>query len=101
MTNVASDEVFDMTRKWLKGCEESHASCPKADFVPELPHFVVDVSPILSSVIVRLHRSKKGQRAKYLCLSYCWGITEQLTTKASNLNEHLNETSVHKLGLTI
>lgn len=99
--DVASEEAFELTRSWLRTCEEDHLECPKFDFVPELPTYVVDVCSESPGVGVRLHESVTGERAKYLCLSYCWGIKQQLTTVRANLEDFKESIPPTQLGKTL
>ncbi|KAK5657979.1 hypothetical protein OQA88_2532 [Cercophora sp. LCS_1] len=101
LTDVASEKVFTMARSWLEICEETHQRCPKNSFKPELPSYVVNVSPDSPGAVAKLHKPASGERAKYLCLSYCWGNEGQLTTTKENLAVHLEAIPVDKLGLTI
>jgi len=101
LTEVASDQVFELARAWLNDCEENHTKCSRSNFIPKLPTYVVDVSPPSSSGIARLYKPAEGERAKYLCLSYCWGTTGQATTTQTTLKAFLQELPISRLGLTI
>jgi hypothetical protein len=101
LVDLASEKVFNLARSWLKTCEENHPKCSENDFIPILPTYIIDVCPVLQGVATRLHKSKEGEEAKYLCLSYCWGTKKQATTTHVNLEEYLQEIPVGKLGLTI
>ncbi|KAK0623790.1 heterokaryon incompatibility protein-domain-containing protein, partial [Immersiella caudata] len=85
----------------LRTCEETHPECPKNNFTPELPSYVVGVSPDLPGITARLHKPAAGEKAKCLCLIYCWGTKGQLTTTKSTLGVHMEALPVHQLGLII
>jgi len=101
LTEVASEKVFALARSWLEICEEKHPECRNKNFKPELPAYVVDVSPNLPAVTARLYKPDVGEKAKYLCLSYCWGAEGQLTTTKENREAHMKSLPVDRLGLTI
>lgn len=101
LTDLQSDKTLHLATTWLKTCEENHSECLVHDFIPKLPNYVIDVCPSSTGVAARLYKPKRGEEAKYLCLSYCWGNKKQATTTQANLEQHLQEIPIEKLGLTV
>jgi hypothetical protein len=83
VNEVPSPAYFDVAKRWLAQCEESHSEC--GDDVPELPSRVICVAeegqdPYLTS--------GEGKYARYATLSHCWGSSTAAMTTLENLREH-------------
>ncbi|CAI6338535.1 unnamed protein product [Periconia digitata] len=95
-------------KQWISRCIVSdyapYSSCEIPEY-PPLPTRVVDVG--LKSGTVKLVESK-GRKAKYICLSHCWGREPINTTITSNLRsrtlqipwDELTKTFQHAITLT-
>ncbi|KKZ66851.1 hypothetical protein EMCG_07456 [[Emmonsia] crescens] len=73
---------------WISSCIVTHCTpecfCDSPDN-PPLPTRVVDVG--LDDGSVKLIEPR-GLRAKYICLSHCWGLAQIITTTKSTLTDH-------------
>ncbi|KAK0610521.1 heterokaryon incompatibility protein-domain-containing protein [Bombardia bombarda] len=101
LTDVSSETVFSMARSWLRTCEETHKNCRRDITVPLLPSRVIDVNPGVVGVAARILETVKGQRARYLCLSYCWGGPQKIMATRASIQSLTQEIPVQDLGLTI
>ncbi|KAL2367693.1 hypothetical protein RJZ57_007938 [Blastomyces gilchristii] len=84
-----SDTAMATLKGWLASCIVTHyvpeCFCDSLDN-PPLPTRVVDVG--LDENSVKLIEPKGTIRAKYICLSHCWGLAQIITTTKSTLAEH-------------
>ncbi len=73
-----------MATQWLQDCLGYHNRCGNG---PEslLPTRVLDVD----SPIVRLYVSC-GEKAQYVCLSHCWGLSQIIITTAKTLQDRIS-----------
>lgn len=88
---VASEAAFERAAAWLVECHSDHSSCRRytSNF---LPNRVIDVSIPNESHIVRLVSTAPNELenpAKYIALSYCWGIDQPIKTTKSTLFQHM------------
>ena len=67
--NPNNDASIDQIQGWLKWCD-THHTCAHTD-LPSLPTRVVDLTHNPTVVETR------GQRGKYIALSYCWGTSRK------------------------
>ncbi|KAH9203772.1 heterokaryon incompatibility protein-domain-containing protein [Leptodontidium sp. 2 PMI_412] len=82
--NSNSPQTFQIMRQWIKDCDESH-SCKGSKLLSSLPKRVVDVGS--DNTQPQLYESA-GEKARYACLSHCWGRTQIIRTLTSNLESH-------------
>ena len=81
-------------------CHETHPHCaPIEDTL--LPSRLIDVGPMNGSQDPRLHLPTKGQRGRYLALSYCWGQSQPLVTTTENIDARVQNIPFSKLPTTI
>ena len=60
------------------------------------------MSPGIPGVNARLVVvSAEGQRARYICLSYCWGGPQKITTTRASLPSLSGSIPIHKISATI
>jgi hypothetical protein len=100
---VASEAAFERAVAWLVECHSDHSSCRRytSNF---LPNRVIDVSIPNESHIVRLVSTAPNELenpAKYIALSYCWGIDQPIKTTKSTLFQHMSNISVSVLPETL
>ena len=71
----AADALFNLARKWIEECDKYHPDCigdvDDKDTLPVLPSRVIDVG-VGQEDKIKLYISR-GERARYLTLSHCWG----------------------------
>ncbi|TVY80788.1 hypothetical protein LSUE1_G006734 [Lachnellula suecica] len=84
--NLGSDSNFDIAKDWIRTCCEEHDAniCPPIEDT-ELPTRLIDVSFNHPKLIL----SSKGQKARYVVLSHCWGADvkgERLITTTKNIS---------------
>ncbi|KAF1844544.1 HET domain-containing protein [Cucurbitaria berberidis CBS 394.84] len=83
---------------WIAQCIVDHGEslcrCPESVV---LPTRVVDVG--LQDGIVKLLETN-GAKAKYICLSHCWGLEQIITTTRSTLKERKKEIAWDDLSKT-
>jgi hypothetical protein len=87
--DTGSEKALSWALKNLRACRESHHECTKSD--TQLPTRVVDVgSSDEGEWGIKLYITQ-GEVALYICLSYCWGKTENTAkTLKSTLEEFQN-----------
>jgi hypothetical protein len=84
--NTGSERSWRKAREWLNFCEANHDCTPDSKQDPLLPNRVLDLhSEDLQSV--NLYETN-GKRARYACLSHCWGSSQPLRTLRSNIDAH-------------
>ncbi|KAM7219236.1 Heterokaryon incompatibility protein (HET) domain containing protein [Rhypophila decipiens] len=79
------DATRDRVCDWLNTCLKEHEKCGPGP-VSNLPTRVLDVGLVASDPI-RLHTSR-GEKARYICLSYCWGGAQFIKTTNETLKSH-------------
>jgi len=82
--DTSSDRCQDQVRRWIKECDAKHRKCLPGHR-SDLPKRVLDIGSDGSNNPIRLHESTPGEKAKYVCLSHCWGKHVPLTTTPSTL----------------
>jgi hypothetical protein len=82
--HVASQTAFDQANTWIEDCLHQHEQqiCPSNDEV-DLPTRLIDVT----SAIPRLVRTK-GQKGRYVALSYCWGGPQHLMLTQERMEDY-------------
>ncbi|RYF40751.1 MAG: HET domain-containing protein, partial [Cytophagaceae bacterium] len=76
-----STESLVTALAWIRNCDEKH-DC-MANVGAKLPRRLLDVR----NDRVSLREHTEGERAKYACLSHCWGTSSMLRT--TSINRHL------------
>ncbi|KAL2162607.1 hypothetical protein VTH06DRAFT_6443 [Thermothelomyces fergusii] len=89
--------VMKRARLWLDQCLKEHTAC-SSEAESELPTRVLDLDTG-NPDSVRL-RETQGERARYMCLSYCWGRSKFLRTVKGNLERHKQGISLAEMPLT-
>ena len=84
----------------LESCYKSHHRCEQHT-LPCLPSRVIDVGAGDSAIEPKLHISKKYERAKYACLSYCWGGPQQCCTTKATLENNIEGLEFENLARTL
>ncbi|TVY17527.1 hypothetical protein LARI1_G008554 [Lachnellula arida] len=81
----SSQDSFDDINGWIEACSK-HPNCqPPSD--TSLPLRVVDVgSPGSNESQLATTRDQRG---RYICLSYCWGLSPGVTTTYDSLTSHI------------
>ena len=86
-----SPAALERYRKWLVECD-SHSSCKPAK--QQLPSRIIDVGETDSPTVYLWEPVPEGTIGDYVCLSYCWGSSEEFTTTRATMDER-------KAGITI
>ncbi|KAI8724343.1 HET domain-containing protein [Fusarium sp. LHS14.1] len=87
--NTASDDSFTWASRALKDCDANHREC-KSLLDTELPTRILDLGDTAKPLQLRL-LEPNGEKARYVCLSHCWGKTQQITTNRANLSSRKRE----------
>lgn len=106
---VLSEPHIRMVRQWLDECRTQHRCCTGNDLgkgsLQSLPDRLIEISPIdeEGSQNVRLVETRKlrNKHVSYVCLSYCWGNTENPGTMTSNIAQYLQNITLDQLPETI
>lgn len=97
-----------LVRQWLDECQSQHRCCNdsrKGSHQP-LPDRLIEISSIdeegsHSIRLVETHELQK-KHASYVCLSYCWGSTENpRVTTTGNIAQYLENIALDQLPKTI
>jgi hypothetical protein len=87
--DTGSSRALTWLRQRLDDCESSskHHDCVHKELskTSELPLRVIEIT---NPGTVRLYVSGRGERARYVCLSHCWGGKQPITTTKATLNQH-------------
>jgi hypothetical protein len=81
--DTGSEESLNTVAVWLKNCWENHIHCKSAE--RPLPKRVIDLGGFEQGSIRLLETN--GKKARYICLSYCWGSSTFLTTTTTSLDD--------------
>lgn len=97
-----------MVRQWLDECQSQHTCCndSRKGSLHPLPDRLIEISPIdeEGSHQIRLVETHKLQKkhASYVCLSYCWGNSENpRVTTTGNIAQYLENIALDQLPETI
>ncbi|KAH6887644.1 heterokaryon incompatibility protein-domain-containing protein [Thelonectria olida] len=83
--------------KWISHCKRTHKLCNVQD--PNfMPTRLIDLGS--SNDTIRLIETDPQTQGPYVCLSHCWGRKKPLTTKADNLQMHLQSIRWHGIPQT-
>ncbi|KAI1112027.1 heterokaryon incompatibility protein-domain-containing protein [Nemania sp. NC0429] len=87
--DTSSDAAVEKVARWIQQCTQNHAFCNR-ETLTSLPNRVVDVGDPAHPhpPQVKLRETQKNERARYLCLSHCWGTEQIIQTKRSTLEQH-------------
>ncbi|KAE8444463.1 hypothetical protein EG329_000554 [Mollisiaceae sp. DMI_Dod_QoI] len=87
LANTSRSDVLEKATKLVSYCLTKHSCGNLADesFMPTRLIQIVRLNPNQ----VRLTLTK-GLRARYMCLSHCWGSKQPLRTTKENLKDHLD-----------
>ena len=84
--NPQSQEAFDLARRWLGSCVETHNCGPNKE-VP-LPSRILDVGGKgLDQIHLYIAADGEIQTGKYVALSYCWGESLPFTTTCATISQ--------------
>lgn len=78
--DTSSTTSLQQASIWLEECTQSHAQCG-GGHAQSLPTRVLDIS----CSPIRLKHST-GEKARYACLSHCWGSHSMLQTTMANID---------------
>lgn len=96
--NTGSERSWHKAREWLNFCEMNHDCTPDPRQAPLLPHRVLDLQSE-DLLHVRLYETN-GKRARYACLSHCWGSSQPLRTLQENIDAHKRSIPIDVLPKT-
>jgi hypothetical protein len=84
--NTASSQTVEFVQQLLRRCITAHVACrsPESD----LPTRVLDLRQYQEDNIKLRHG--QGDRARYACLSHCWGTKRTITTTTENLPSRMS-----------
>ncbi|KAK4201373.1 heterokaryon incompatibility protein-domain-containing protein [Triangularia verruculosa] len=71
-SNLRSEENFDLSRSWLKECQQRHECCREIE-APTLPTRVLDVGTADTKFTTLRVMHSCEARGQYVALSHCWG----------------------------
>ncbi|KAI2622192.1 HET-domain-containing protein [Hypomontagnella submonticulosa] len=95
-----SEGSFDFLKSCLKNCIETHELCRQDLLSAEFPRRLLRIgSPNDGSI--SLYETPDGFREPYIALSYCWGKTEFLRTKTSNISSLMDGFNLEELPATM
>lgn len=98
--NARCKEIFDIAREWLSDCIANHPECSipvgQPFNEPLLPARVIEIE---DEAKVRLIQTK-GQRGRWIALSYCWGKDGSAFLTKQNRSSLEDEISWHTLPQT-
>ncbi|KAF2679330.1 HET-domain-containing protein [Lentithecium fluviatile CBS 122367] len=87
---LSSPSVWRAALDWLKECEERH-TCQSTSEHTVLPRRVLDLDGAQGDMDGLKLFESNGHRARYVCLSHCWGPAGcALKTTSHNLDAHKN-----------
>ncbi|KAK3362568.1 heterokaryon incompatibility protein-domain-containing protein [Lasiosphaeria hispida] len=96
---VSSEESFAKARTWMEECTATHASCPKLGNA-SLPTRVLDVEPLDRHENPRVYITR-GESARYIALSYCWGGPQPLTSTTATIGSNVRGIPLKSLPQTL
>ncbi|KAK0712081.1 heterokaryon incompatibility protein-domain-containing protein [Lasiosphaeris hirsuta] len=96
---VSSEESFSKARMWMEDCTATHASCPKLGSA-RLPTRVLDIEPLDRHENPRVYITR-GESARYVALSYCWGGPQPLTSTTATIDSNVRGIALKSLPQTL
>jgi hypothetical protein len=98
-SNADNDECLDLAKDWFERCTRNHGpACSLQAEVPlptRLIHIPRDEKEPLRLCVTR------GQKGRYVALSYCWGDGATFQTNADTMNDRLAGFDVEELPRTL
>ena len=94
--NTASEASLSRGLEWIKFCSSQHEGCDGIDEKP-LPDRILDLG---EEGVVKLYETR-NEKAKYACLSHCWGHGQPLKATVDTLDLLHSGISVTLLPLTL
>jgi hypothetical protein len=97
--NAGNDECLDLAKDWFERCTRNHG--PACSLQAEVP---------LPTRLIHIPRNEKeplrlcvtrGQKGRYVALSYCWGDGATFQTNADTMNDRLAGFDVEELPRTL
>ncbi|KAH6983986.1 hypothetical protein EDB80DRAFT_691402 [Ilyonectria destructans] len=82
-SDVASEENFELSSKWLEECHRAHVPC-RGSNGGYMPTRVLKIE----GDKVNLMETEGNQEGKYAALSYCWGGSQDFTLTTVTGQEH-------------
>ncbi|KAM5349262.1 hypothetical protein ACJ41O_005769 [Fusarium nematophilum] len=79
--DVASEENFRDSRRWLEECHKNHPAC-RGSHRGYMPSRVLEIS---EDGRIKLIETKRQREGKYAALSYCWGGDQSFKLTKGNL----------------
>jgi len=95
---TGSPESIQRAAQWLQACTTRHRRCGRS-LEPLLPDRILDVGLSFSSKVIVLQETI-DQRDRYICLSYCWGPSEFISTTRDNISSHKEGIQLQSLPQT-
>ncbi|KAH8749587.1 heterokaryon incompatibility protein-domain-containing protein [Hyaloscypha sp. PMI_1271] len=95
---TGSPDSIQRAAQWLQACITRHRRCGQS-LEPLLPDRILDIGLSLSSNIIVLQETI-DQRDRYICLSYCWGLSEFISTTRDNISSHKEGIQLQSLPQT-
>ena len=95
---TGSPESIQRAAQWLQACITRHRRCGRS-LEPLLPDRILDVGLSFSSKVIVLQETI-DQRDRYICLSYCWGPSEFISTTRDNISSHKEGIQLQSLPQT-
>lgn len=84
--DVALIQSFEQAKNWVGMCANHHPECIRWTSTV-MPLRLIDVMPTSTDRVSLVETS--GQLLRFAALSYCWGKKAFLTTRTTNLSQHL------------
>jgi len=101
--STGSDAMFNLAKKWLRGCLSEHHSCEEvrqtaiSSSQPSFPEYLVCVS---EDSLRLCHTQSLHTRPSYLTLSHRWGGSQIFTLTSDNLSSLLADIPFQTLPKT-
>jgi hypothetical protein len=83
LAHPGSPEGMNLIRRLVESCDGQHSACPWERGLPPLPCRVIDVGNPISRELPKLYVTR-GEKARYISFSHCWGGHLPLTTTTSS-----------------
>ncbi|KAK0709393.1 heterokaryon incompatibility protein-domain-containing protein [Lasiosphaeria miniovina] len=85
-----SPQALALASTWVRDCLAGHQACTKAGATndPLLPSRVISIGGGDPGAVT-LCEPVDNTRARYMCLSYCWGGADFIQTTTANIQSHL------------
>ncbi|KAF9471996.1 HET-domain-containing protein [Pholiota conissans] len=85
--DVTTPESFDLALQLFHNCTKNHPNCPKPAEDTALPDRVIDCTDTeLPRVVIT-----RGQRGRYIALSYVWGASQPMMTTTHNIERYCTD----------